>query len=149
MQKSVQIANIETKIKHFRRKADHNKRESLWSFKLIMLSTITVPILIAYGPDDFWSKLIPSVFSGLSAFFTAWIQLRKPNQLWTLYRTAQRQLESELELYQGSAGEYKDENLKDTLLVEKTNKIYLSVNSVWTSLVPNHKDLDNVAKKKN
>lgn len=147
MQENFQITSTKSKIEHFKKKANHNKTEALWSFKLIMLSTVIVPVLIAYGSNDLWGKILPSILSCLSAFLTAWIQLRKPNQLWKLYRTAQRKLESELELYQCNAGKYKDENLKDILIIERVNKIYLSVNADWSLLIPNQKDLSKTIKK--
>lgn len=136
-----QVKNAKIKIDHFKEKADHNKREALWSFRIIMLSTVAIPTLIAFGDDEFLSKLLPSCLSCLSAFLTAWIQLRKPNQLWKLYRTTQRQLESELELYQFSAGLYKNEKTRDTLIVERINEIYLSTNDGWSQLVPNKSDI--------
>lgn len=139
-------ALIKQKIAHYKKKADHNKRESLWSFKIIMLSTVIVPILIAYGHNELWSKVLPSIFSCISAFLTAWLHLRKPNQLWTLYRTVQRELESELELYQYSAGPYKEKDAKDTLVVERVNEIYLSTNTSWSSLIPNQKDVESFTK---
>ncbi|WP_053349808.1 DUF4231 domain-containing protein [Vibrio alginolyticus] len=133
--------SVENKIRHFKGKADHNKNEALRGFKFVMFSTVAVPLLIAFGADDIWSKYIPASLSSLGAFVTAWLQSRKPNQLWTLYRTAERQLESELELYQYGVGDYKNTDTRESLLIEKTNQIYISVNSNWSKLVPDVKEL--------
>ncbi|ASG03211.1 DUF4231 domain-containing protein [Vibrio anguillarum] len=142
-------SKVTSKIKHFKDKADHNKREALWGFKAIMFTTVSVPLFIAFGVDEFWSKYVPAIFSSVSAFTTAWLQLRKPNYLWTLYRTVERNLESHLELYTYNAGEYQNSENKDVLLIENMNKICLNANSSWVALVPNDKDLEKVDKKNN
>ncbi|MEZ8473753.1 DUF4231 domain-containing protein [Vibrio cyclitrophicus] len=144
MTKQNVVTDVENKIKHFKSKADHNKNESLRSFKLIMLSSVLAPIFIAYGTGDIWGKIIPSLLSCLGAFLTAWLQLRKPNQLWTLYRTSQREIESELQLYSFEAGKYKDIEHKDEALIESVNEIYLKTNNGWSALVPNKEDINSI-----
>ncbi|WP_045386226.1 DUF4231 domain-containing protein [Vibrio rotiferianus] len=140
--------SVENKIRHFRDKADHNKKEALRGFKFVMFSTVAVPLLIAFGAGDIWSKYVPASLSSLGAFVTAWLQLRKPNQLWSLYRTAERNLEYHLELYRFNAGEYKNCNDKEANFIENTNIICLNTNSSWVELVPSEKELSKLKQKK-
>ncbi|MEX6282191.1 DUF4231 domain-containing protein [Providencia hangzhouensis] len=132
---------VAAKISHFKKKADHNKRESLWSFKLIMIATLIGPVFVAFGQTDFYAKLIPAILSLVAAGLTAWVQLRKPQNLWRNYRTAQRRLEVELEKYQFQIDEYSD-NKKDRHLIIKANEIYIDVHDKWTELVPSPDKVD-------
>lgn len=134
------------KIEEMAKKADHNKRETLWSFKVIMISSLVIPLFIAFGPNEWISKVIPSVLSAVSAFVTAWIQLRKPNQLWTLYRTSQRELEQEVNLYKFESKKYKSSENKEQLLIEEFSEKYYKINEQWAKLVP--KSEDAIIKKK-
>lgn len=142
------VNNVKIKIRHFKDKANHNKKEALWGFKLVMASTVAVPLFIALGADDVWSKYVPAVLSSFSAFGTAWLQLRKPNQLWTLYRTTERRLEYQLDLYQFNAGKYKDCDDKEAALIEEVSNICITTNSSWVELVPNEKELHKLKPKK-
>lgn len=131
---------VKHKITHFKKKADHNKRESLWSFKLIMISTLSSPLFVAFGTTEIYSKFVPALLSLIAAGLTAWIQLRKPQDLWKTYRTAQRRLEVELEKYQFGIDEYSGDD-KDIKVVSKANDIYSSVHEQWTKLVPSPEDI--------
>lgn len=125
-------------VRHFEQKAKHNKRESLWCFRLIMLSTLTAPLLVSLGEGLWFGKVVPSILSALAAFCTAWIQLRKPQELWSIYRGAQRQIELQITHYEFSIGEFKncDENEKDKLLAYNVSKITLDTHELWRNRVP-------------
>lgn len=125
------------KIQHFTKKAAHNKTESLWCFRLIMVSTLLIPVLVTLGTDIWFSKVIPSLLSALAAFCTAWIQLRKPQELWSLYRTTQRELEDQLIKYQYQLEEYEVSENIDKLLVKNVANLTLQTHQKWIPIVPN------------
>lgn len=124
------------KIEHFKGKANHNKRESLWGFRLIMTFSLISPVFVAYGEGDLYSKILPSIFSLCAALGTAWLQLRKPQELWSLYRTYQRQIENEVDLYSFDVTPYQNVIEKDQLLVKNVSSLVLQSNSEWRTKVP-------------
>ncbi|MEZ8383129.1 DUF4231 domain-containing protein [Vibrio splendidus] len=146
MNNKVEVA-INAKISHFKKKADHNKRESLWSFKLIMASTLTSPLFVAFGTTELYSKFVPAFLSIIAAGLTAWVQLRKPQNLWKTYRTAQRKLEVELERYQFEIDEYSGSD-KDKNVIAKANDIYVDVHDQWSQLVPSPEDIKSISPKR-
>lgn len=138
----------------FKRKADHNKRESLLCFWFSVVGSIVTPLFVTMGEQismllgisDFefvFSKLIPSVLSVLVATSAAWLQLRKPNNLWVLYRTAEKYIESETISYTYKVGEYKDCTNTDARLISRVLDRYSSAHEAWTTLVPNPEELAN------
>ncbi|HIF9443834.1 TPA: DUF4231 domain-containing protein [Photobacterium damselae] len=133
-------AAVNSKILHFKNKADHNKHESLWSFKLIMISTLASPLFVAFGTIELYSKFVPAFLSLVAAGLTAWVQLRKPQNLWKTYRTAQRRLEVELEKYLFEIDEYSGDD-KDQKIITKANDIYVDVHKQWSELVPSPDDI--------
>ncbi|MGL5257927.1 MAG: SLATT domain-containing protein [Proteocatella sp.] len=138
--KTVELT-VKDKIVELQKKADHNKSEALWSFKIVMLSTLTSPMFVAFGTGDLYGKIIPSILSLIAAGLTAWLQLRKPQNLWKIYRTAQRKIENELELYKFKINEY-NSNEADKNLLLNTNKIYLETHLKWVESVPTDKSLN-------
>lgn len=75
---------VRKKLFEMEKKANHNKCETLWSFRIIMVSTLLIPIFIAFGSDQLYGKMFPMILSLIAALFTSWIQLRKPQSLWGL-----------------------------------------------------------------
>lgn len=131
--------------KHFKNKAKHNKCESLWCFRLIMLCTLIAPLFVSLT-DDFWlSKVLPSVMSAFAAFCTAWLQLRKPQELWSMYRTSERDIEFQITQYNFKSGCYVDldEENADRLLAENVSKVKYETHLRWVSKVPNNDSLSN------
>jgi hypothetical protein len=78
---------------HFRTKAEHNKRESTLSFWFLILAGAAVSFLLALGSSGVptWMPLILSLGSTVAS---TWLHFRRPHQLWAIYRTAQRLVES-------------------------------------------------------
>ncbi|RPA58868.1 DUF4231 domain-containing protein [Shewanella frigidimarina] len=124
------------KIEHFKAKAAHNKAETLWCFRLIMISTLLVPLFVGLGTEVWISKGVPSFLSGLAAFCTAWIQLRKPQELWTLYRTTQRELEDQLTQFNYRFGDYDSSDDTNKLLAQNVAKLTLQTHHKWMPIVP-------------
>jgi hypothetical protein len=124
------------RIVHFRSKADHNKRESLTFFTIIITCTLAAPLLITLGDRPLLNKIIPAILSTLASGSTAWLQQRKPQQLWSLYRGAERQIEYHLQRRQLQAGEYAESSNPDRLLAERVTEIALHTHEGWSGLVP-------------
>lgn len=124
-------------IKGFKVKASHNKNESMLFFWLAMGGALTAPLFVTLGSGVILEKIIPSILSALVAFSTAWLQLRKPQQLWALYRTSQRELEDNLYKFQYKILDYQDSLEPEKLLVERVSKIALEAHYSWLPMVPN------------
>ncbi|RZM84386.1 DUF4231 domain-containing protein [Pseudoalteromonas rubra] len=141
---------VENKKEEMRKKADHNKFETLICFKVIMLCTLLIPIFISFGSGSLYGKLLPSFLSLLAGAITAWVQLRKPQELWKIYRTAQRRMETELEKYQFEIGDYEsEEKHKNKLLVEKVIEISEETHEKWSKHLPSPGELKNTVSAKN
>jgi hypothetical protein len=125
----------------FKLKADHNKCESLWCFFGVILFTLTGPLFVTLGEGIFLGKVAPSVLSLSAAGLTAWIQLRKPQQLWTLYRSAQRELEDAATRYRYGIGEFEDTVEREKNLAKKVADVAIGVHHQWVALVPNPEKL--------
>lgn len=122
------------------KKANHNKIESLWSFKLIMVLTLVTPILIGISEHWIVGKLLPSLCAAIASFLTAWVKLRKPESLWELYRSGQRKMENEIRFYQHGVTPY-DVESSDKLLIKNVSAILDSTHAGWAKLVPNTNDV--------
>lgn len=132
-------------IHEFKSKADHNKREAMLCFITAMLGTLGAPLFVTLGDEMskqltissfYLSKLIPSILSLGAAFSTAWLQLRKPQQLWTLYRTAQRDLEEVYRAYNFEINDFVKSESPGKLLAEAVSNIYKRTHASWMPLVP-------------
>jgi hypothetical protein len=121
----------------FKRKADHNKKEALCTFVLVIVATLVAPMFITLG-EGFWlGKVVPSILSLLAAFATAWLQLRKPQQLWLLYRSCQRQLEDQLTRYQFGIDGYNSSKSPQRRLAKAIADVAMHAHVKWEGLVPN------------
>lgn len=118
------------------RKAEHNKRESLGCFMLAVACTTTVPLFITLG-DGFWlSKVVPSCLSAIATGATAWLQLRKPQHLWALYRTAQRELEDHRTRYRHGLDVYAATRERHKILTENAADIAIDLHYDWLPVIP-------------
>src|SRR5690348_12971776 len=77
----------------FRNKANHNKIEAQGCFVAVIACTLLAPLFVTLGQGLIWAKIVPSALSVTAAALTTWLQLRKPQRLWVIYRRAQRELE--------------------------------------------------------
>jgi hypothetical protein len=123
------------------KKSNHNKREAMTTLFLTLAATLFAPLFITLGSGLWTGKVIPASLSILASFCTAWLQLRKPQQLWSLYRGAQREIEDQLTRYRFRIGEYDASDGPDRLLVEKVAAIALQLHYKWAPLVPNPEGL--------
>jgi hypothetical protein len=119
-----------------REKANHNKHEAQWCFATIITSTLLAPLFVTLGTSPIFAKIIPSCLSVLAAGLTSWLQLRKPQRLWTLYRRAQRDLEQIKANYDFDDGEFECAEDKNKLLARNVTTIAYRVHQEWEGLVP-------------
>ncbi|HEK0906694.1 TPA: DUF4231 domain-containing protein [Pseudomonas putida] len=128
-------------IAGFKVKAKHNKQESMFFFMLTMLGSLAAPLFVTLGGDDFiLTKVIPSILSALVAFGTAWLQLRKPQHLWALYRGCQRKLEDNLYRYKFKVGDYAGGDV-NVLLAERCADIAMEAHNEWLPIMPRGENL--------
>lgn len=130
-------------ITHFEVKANHNKNESLRCFIVIIVCTLLTPLFIALSPaENVWlSKVIPSVLSVVAAGAAGWLQQRKPQQLWSLYRTAQRELEVQKLKFLHQIEEYETAPAPRKILAQKIAAVILSTHQQWMPIVPSPDNL--------
>jgi hypothetical protein len=128
-----------------REKANHNKIESQACFFSAILFSISTPLFIAFGTTVICGKIIPAVLSALVTAITAWLQLRQPQKLWTIYRRAQRELEDEKVKFDNMLAHYGSAENRDKLLAERTAKIAMSVHERWEGLIPDTAALGMIA----
>lgn len=127
----------ESTIAGFKAKANHNKNESLFCFTVVVIFSLASPLFVTLGEGVFWSKILPSVLSLSVAASTAWLQLRKPQNLWSLYRDCQRRIEDSLYKYRFRLGEYDaPEQDRSRLLAEAVRVVAWEAHQRWLPLVP-------------
>lgn len=103
---------------------------------LSLIATLSAPLFITLGEGILLGKIVPASLAAIASFCTAWLQLRKPQQLWSLYRGAQREVEDEQTRYRFRIGGYSETDDPDRLLVERVSGIALSLHQKWAPLVP-------------
>lgn len=130
---------------HFTKKADHNKAESLIGFRLAVVSTVAVSGFVALGDTPLLSKVIPLILSLLSTAMVTWLHFRRPHQLWAIYRSAQRYIESHQVKHRFGVEEYSRTKDKDALLAANVVKIALAAHELWVPLVPSPEGLERIA----
>jgi hypothetical protein len=119
-----------------REKANHNKFESQACFTAIILCTLLAPLFVTLGDGVFLAKVVPSLLSVAAGGLTSWLQLRKPQRLWVLYRRAQRELEEQKANYDFKDGDFSDAGEPDKLLARKVTHVARWVHDSWEGLVP-------------
>ncbi len=132
----------------FQRKADHNKSESLSCFLLVIAATLTAPLFVTLGAGIIVGKIVPSVLSLCAAAATAWLQLRKPQQLWALYRTCQRRIEDELTHFKYGMGDYETHEAPEKLLADRVADIAIQAHNEWVPLIPSPERIAQIVKTK-
>jgi hypothetical protein len=94
-------------------------------------------LFIALGPGIILGKVVPSILSSVAAGCAVWLQQRKPQQLWTLYRTTQRRLENEEIAFRFAINAYEETDDPDRMLAQRTALICINANDLWVPLIPN------------
>jgi hypothetical protein len=123
------------------KKADHNKNEALYFFLTVIVATLATPLFVTLGDGLLMGKIVPSILSLLAAASTAWLQLRKPQQLWAIYRTAQRELEDQQTRHRFKLTPYDVLVDADKELAGHVAKIALQAHHKWLPMIPNPENL--------
>lgn len=126
----------------FKDKANHNKAESQFTFAVVVLASLISPALVTLGVGYFWGKVLPACLSLSAAAATSWLQLRKPQRLWTLYRQCQRRLEDQLIRYRYRLDPYGANQDADKVLASATADVAMEAHLKWEGLVPNSDGLE-------
>lgn len=127
----------------FETKADHNKRESLFCFGATVFSSLIAPLFVMLGEGVWLGKILPSVLSLVAAGSTSWLQLRKPQQLWALYRDCQRRIEDHQTQYKYGLGEYgEDTATREKQLADNIRRVAWDAHVKWVPLVPSPEALN-------
>lgn len=122
--------------KGMREKANHNKLEAQACFASIIACTLLAPLFVTLGDGVFFAKVVPSFLSVTAGGLTSWLQLRKPQRLWVLYRRAQRELEEQKANYDFKDGEFTEADEPDKLLARKVTHVARWVHDAWEGLIP-------------
>ena len=135
-------------IASFKKKADHNKNESLICFIVVVACSLISPLFVTLGDGVLLGKIIPSVLSLSAAGSTAWLQLRKPQNLWTLYRDCQRRIEDHLYKYDHRLAEYEASDVeRSKLLADIVRTVAWDAHQRWLPLVPTPEAIGSSSKK--
>ena len=135
-------------VKGITEKAKSNKKVSQRLFVVILVATSISPVLIFLPFCDLISKGLPAFLSVSAAIASGWIQLRKPEERWILYRTAQRELEFQIDQYIHNIGEYEDPDKKDAVLADKVSQRALQLHYEWVPIVPRADKINQLSGKK-
>lgn len=124
-------------IAGFKKKADHNKNESLGCFIVVVACSLISPLFVTLGEGVLLGKIVPSILSLSAAGSTAWLQLRKPQNLWSLYRDCQRRIEDHLYKYEHRLAEYEASDVeRSKLLADIVRTVAWDAHQKWLPLVP-------------
>jgi len=125
----------------FEKKADHNKAEALLCFMAVIAATLVAPVFVMLGTGTVCGKVIPSILSLAAAGTTTWLQLRKPQQLWALYRTCQRRIEDEQTGFRYRLSAYSKNARPARLLAKRVADVAMFAHEQWIPLVPSPENL--------
>ncbi|MBW8298206.1 MAG: DUF4231 domain-containing protein [Hydrogenophaga sp.] len=120
----------------FREKSNSNKLESQIAFACVICFTLASPLFVTLATDWYFAKMTPAILSVLAAIATSWLQLRKPQRLWSLYRRAQRLLEKEKTDYDYRLNDYESCDAPEKLLAMKISEVAFWAHEQWEALVP-------------
>ena len=130
------------------KKAESNKRTSDLLYKFVITLPPISTLLLLIPIESVWlNKFIPAVLMVGASISSSWLQLRKPHERWLLYRTAQREMEYEIDQYKLELNEYTKSNDKDKVLGDKITKRALELHYQWEPMIPKLEDLDKVKNK--
>jgi hypothetical protein len=115
----------------YERKANENKSKFHIFQSIIIIASVIIPIINLINFAPFEIRIISSILGGTVTGITAFIQLKKYQENWLLYRATEENLKKEKYLFLYDAGPYsdaKDDNRKK-ILVERVESIISSETS--------------------
>lgn len=129
-------------LRGIEKKARENKRETTVLFLVVTVATAFSPVLILLPLDFVLSKTLPAILTSLAALATSWLQIRKPQDRWVMYRTAQREIEFQIDQYLFGNGEYASIENKDALLADRVSNRALQLHYEWLPVAPRLDELE-------
>lgn len=127
-------------VDSFKRKADHNKIESQLTYVTTIVCTLLAPMFVTLADGLILGKIIPAILSLLAAASTSWLQLRKPDRLWAIYRRTQRELEQEKILYDFKIGSYENDVSREKNFIKRSSEISFEAHCKWEGIHPGHSE---------
>lgn len=129
-------------------KANKNKTKTILLFFIILFTTIFTPLLILVPYDDylsgftlvFVSKILPALLTSIGGISSGWLQLRKPQEKWIIYRTYQREIEKSIIDFTHNINGYTDDN-KEKKIVETVSEKHKDLHSEWVKKAPKLEDI--------
>jgi Protein of unknown function (DUF4231) len=116
---------LSEQTKWYETKANENKSRFHIFQAIIIIASVIIPIVNLIDFATFEIRIISSILGGTVAGVTAFMQLKKYQENWLLYRATEENLEKEKYLFLYGAGPYsdaKDDNRKK-ILVERVESI--------------------------
>jgi hypothetical protein len=123
---------LDPQIKWYEKKASANKSRFHASQLVIIIASAIIPIVnvIDFAPVEI--RIVSSILGGIIIGFTGFIQLKKYQENWILFRTTEEILKKEKYFFVHNVGEYANVNSpedKNKLLVERVESIISSETS--------------------
>ena len=128
-------------------KADHNKIESQVFYSVVICSSLLATLFVTLGEGLLCGKIVPASLSVLSTAAASWLQLRKPQRLWAIYRRGQRQLEREKTAFDFKLEDYGQNPDPEKLLAQRIATIEFDIHEKWEGLVPDVDSLSTISPK--
>src|SRR5215204_5290291 len=118
-------------MKWYESKANENKSRFQIFQTIIIIASVIIPLINLIESAPFEIRVISSILGGTVTGVTAFIQLKKYQENWLLYRATEENLKKEKYLFLYDAGPYsdaKDDNRKK-ILVERVESMISSETS--------------------
>ena len=122
---------LSEQMKWYESKANENKSRFHVFQTIIIVASVIIPIVNLINLATFEIRIISSILGGTVVGVTAFIQVKKYQENWLLYRATEENLKKEKYLFLYDAGPYsdaKDDNRKK-ILVERVESIISSETS--------------------
>jgi hypothetical protein len=122
---------LSEQMKWYETKANENKSRFHIFQTIIVIASVIIPIINLINFAPFEIRIVSSILGGTVTGITAFIQLKKYQENWLLYRATEENLKKEKYLFLYDAGPYsdaKDDNRKK-VLVERVESIISSETS--------------------
>jgi len=127
---------LDDQIDWFNQKSAYNQKLYKRLKKTETACTIVLPVIgIIPFADYGWNKIGLVVLGAIATYIRCWSNIETYYELWTKYRTACELLKKEKFLYQTHTGIYREEDARDSVLVEQVERILAAENSQWNAII--------------
>ena len=102
---------------------------------MLTAATALIPVFIGLASNFWLGRVVPSVFAALAAIGTAWVQIERPHERWSLYRRYHRAFQMDRILYVNGVDPYNRDD-RDTVLIERLTLGQMELHDEWAGLLP-------------